>query len=210
MERSTSYTALLDSSVLFPAFTSSLLLWIASTKLFRVKWTEQIHTEWIERRFERYPDLNLARLERRRHCMDAEFPDSLVTGYEGLIESLSLPDPNDRHVLAAAITCHAHVIVTANLRDFPHSSLHPYSVMVQHPDDFILDQINLHSDSSRLVAFAIAQHKLSLTESRPSWREYFAFMCRETVLPKTHAMVTNLRIKALIRDSLHFIHRGHF
>lgn len=202
MERSTSYTALLDSSVLFPAFISSLLLWIASTRLFRVKWTEQIHTEWIERRLERYPDLTRAQLERRRQRMDAEFPDSMVTGHEGLIESLSLPDPNDRHVLAAAINCRAHVIVTANLRHFPEAALSQYSIAAQHPDDFILDQIDLHSDSARLVARAIAQHKASLMESRPTWKQYFTFMARESVLPKTHSMVTTPRLKTLILNEL--------
>lgn len=207
MERPTSYTALLDSSVLFPAFISSLLLWIASTKLFRVKWTEQIHTEWIEQRLERYPDLNRAQLERRRQSMDAEFADSLVTGYEGLIESLALPDPNDRHVLAAAITCRAHVIVTANLRDFPESSLSNYSLVAQHPDDFILDQIDLHSDSDRFIAIALARHKLNLTQSRPTWKTYFEFMSREAVLPKTHAAVTTNRMKEQIKVAIEELSR---
>lgn len=208
MERPTSYTALLDSSVLFPAFISSLLLWIASTRLFRVKWTEQIHTEWIERRLARYPDLSRAQLERRRQRMDAEFRDSLVLGYEVLIESLTLPDPNDRHVLAAAITCRANVIVTANLRDFPESSLSQYSIFSQHPDDFILDQMDLHSDSARLLATAIAQHKLSLTDSRPTWTKYLEFMARETVLPKSHQAATGKEFKTLISAALQQLQAG--
>jgi hypothetical protein len=134
--------------------------------------------------------------------MDAEFADSLVTGHEGLIESLTLPDPNDRHVLAAAITCRAHVIVTANLRDFPESSLSKYSLVAQHPDDFILDQIGLHSDSARLIATALARHKLSLTQSKPTWKRYFEFMSRETILPKSHAAVTTEPFKKLIRTAI--------
>ncbi|MBX3149486.1 PIN domain-containing protein [Candidatus Obscuribacterales bacterium] len=188
--------------MLFPAFISSLLLWIASTRLFRVKWTEQIHAEWIERRLERYQDLNRAQLERRRQRMDAEFPDSLVTGYEGLIESLALPDPDDRHVLAAAITCRAHVIVTANLRDFPESSLRQYSIAAQHPDEFLLDQLDLHSDSSRLVALAVSQHKSAMTESRPTWKQYFEFMARESVLPKTHAALTTPEMRMELKDTI--------
>mgnify|MGYP000855276834 FL=1 len=202
MDRPTNYTALLDSSVLFPAFISSLLLWLASASLFRVRWTDQIHEEWIANRLDRYPDLNRAQLERRRKRMDAEFPDSLVTDYEGLITGLSLPDLNDRHVLAAAISCRAHVIVTANLRHFPESSLAQYSILAQHPDDFILDQIDLHSDSARLVSTSIAQHKLSLTESRPTWTNYVAFMAKETVLPKTHQAVTTREFKTLISTAL--------
>lgn len=202
MERPTGYTALLDSSVLFPVFISSQLLWIASTKLFRVRWTDQIHAEWIENRLERYQDLRREKLERRRDRMNAEFPDSLVMSYEGLIESLTLPDPNDRHVLAAAITCRAHVIVTANLQHFPDSALKQYSLAAQHPDDFILDQIDLHSDSSRLVAIALARHKLNLNQSKPTWKRYFEFMSRETVLPKTHAVVTTEQFKKLIRTAI--------
>lgn len=202
MERPTSYTALLDSSVLFPAFISSLLLWISWTKLFRVRWTNQIHDEWIENRLERYPDLQREQLDRRRDQMNLKFPDSLVTGHEGLINSLTLPDPDDRHVLAAAITCKAHVIVTANLRHFPESSLQQYSIAAQHPDDFIVDQIDLHSDSSRLIAMALARHKLNLTQSRPTWKTYFEFISRKSVLPKTHASVTTPEMKRQIKAAL--------
>ena len=51
--------------------------------------------------------------------MDESVPDGCVTGYEDLIDALTLPDPNDRHVLAAAIHCGANVIVTFNDADFP-------------------------------------------------------------------------------------------
>lgn len=55
-----------------------------------------------------------------------------------MIESLSLPDPDDRHVLAAAIRADADVIVTFNLKDFPASVLAGYNIEAQHPDDFLL------------------------------------------------------------------------
>ena len=70
-------------------------------------------------------------------------PDSLVTGYEPAIDGLELPDPDDRHVLAAALRANAEIIVTANLKDFPQTTLKPYKVIAQHPDDFILDLIDL-------------------------------------------------------------------
>ena len=62
--------------------------------------------------------------------MDRAFPGSNVTGYESLVENLSLPDPDDRHILAAAIKGEAQVIVTANLKDFPASALASYSIQV--------------------------------------------------------------------------------
>jgi predicted nucleic acid-binding protein len=202
VERPTGYTVLLDASVLFPAFISGLLLWIASSKLFRVRWTNQIHDEWVERRLQRYPDLDRAQLERRRQRMIEEFPDSVVTGYEGLIDQIVLPDPKDRHALAAAITCAAHVIVTSDLSHFQEPILSRYSIAAQHPDDFIVDQIDLHSESLQLVSLAIAQHKLSLTQSRPTWKRYFEFMSRDAVLPKTHSAVTIPEMKEQIKTAL--------
>lgn len=72
-----------------------------------------------------------------RELMNAAVPSCLVTGYEHLIETLSLPDPDDRHVLAAAIHARAEIIVTFNLRDFPDDALKPFSTQAQHPDDFV-------------------------------------------------------------------------
>ena len=61
-----------------------------------------------------------------------------MTGYEHLIDSIELPDQDDRHVLAAAIRCGASVIVTFNLGDFPSQALAEFSIEAQHPDDFVL------------------------------------------------------------------------
>lgn len=67
----------------------------------------------------------------------------MVTGYEPLIGGLALPDPDDRHVLAAAIRAGAQSIVTFNLKDFPGDALRPFEVEAVHPDDFVLDLIDL-------------------------------------------------------------------
>jgi hypothetical protein len=92
---------------------------LALTDLFRAKWSAAaVHDEWIRALLRHRPDLSRARLERTRTLMDLHATDALVTGYEDLIEELYLPDPDDRHVLAAAIRARADVIVTANLRHF--------------------------------------------------------------------------------------------
>lgn len=72
-------------------------------------------------------------LERTRRLMSEAVPDCLVTGYEGLVEGLDLPDPDDRHVLAAAIRGGAQAIVTYDLRDFPDHVLERYDVESKHP-----------------------------------------------------------------------------
>ena len=82
-------------------------------------------------------DLTQAQLERTRDLMNKAVPDCLVTSYESLIDGLSLPDPDDRHVLAAAIRCQAGVIVTYNLKHFPEEALAPYGIEAQHPDEFV-------------------------------------------------------------------------
>ena len=65
--------------------------------------------------------------------------DALVTDYEPHLSGLTLPDPNDRHVLAAAVQAKAAVIVSFNLRDFPASVLLPLGITAQPPDGFICD-----------------------------------------------------------------------
>ena len=85
---------------------------LALTGLFRAKWSAAVHEEWICALLRRRPDLSREKLDRTRMLMDLHAAEALVTGYEDLIEGLQLPDPNDRHVLAAAIRGRASVIVT--------------------------------------------------------------------------------------------------
>ena len=75
--------------------------------------------------------------------MNAGVRDCLVENYSALIPSLVLPDPNDRHVLAAAIVAEADLIITCNLRDFPRTNLKKYGIEAQHPDEFIGNLIRL-------------------------------------------------------------------
>lgn len=119
---------------------------LATTGLFRARWTHQIHDEWIRNVLANRPDIRAEQLERTRELMDAHAPGCLVTGHEKLISGLALPDPNDRHVLAAAIRANANVIVTFNLSDFPSTSLDEFGIEAQHPDEFIAHLIDLDAD----------------------------------------------------------------
>ena len=137
------FTALLDASVLYPAPLRDLLLELAVSDLFRAKWSNAIHDEWINALLRARGDLTRARLERTRDLMNAHVRDALVSNYEDLIDVLHLPDPNDRHVLAAAIKGRADLIVTANLKDFPTEALGRWGIEVQHPDEFLTHQFHL-------------------------------------------------------------------
>jgi predicted nucleic acid-binding protein len=138
-----SFTVLYDASVLYPAPLRDLLMQLALTDLYRARWTEQIHQEWIRSLLKKRPNLTAEQLDYTRQLMNRHVRDCLIAHYESLIPALSLPDPDDRHVLAAAIKGEVDVIVTMNLRDFPVSVLSQYEVEAQHPDDLIVDLIDL-------------------------------------------------------------------
>lgn len=133
------FTALFDANVLVGIRLKSLLLFQAQTGVFRARWSNDIHDEWIRAVQKVHPDVDPARLRRQREMMDRSVLDCVVTGYETLIPTLDLPDPDDRHVLAAAIVGKASVIVTFNESDFPPVSLAPYGIERMHPDCFLLD-----------------------------------------------------------------------
>ena len=130
-------TAFLDANVLYPAITRSVLLELARKKTFRSLWSEQVHQEWTGALLRNKPELNPARIARTRSLMELHVNDAMVAGYEALIPTLTLPDPNDRHVLAAAIHGGATIIVTANLKHFPAATLVQHGITVVHPDEFI-------------------------------------------------------------------------
>jgi predicted nucleic acid-binding protein len=153
------FTALFDANVLYSIVITDIVMELASTGLFRARWSEHIHAEWVHNIVKNRPDIPPEAIERRRRSMDTHFPDALVTGYQPLIDSLVLPDPDDRHVLAAAITGRADVIVTSNLADFPSAALTPYGLEVQHPDEFLNHQRTL-DESNFLTCIKVIRARL--------------------------------------------------
>lgn len=129
---------LYDACVLYSAPLRDLLMQLALSDLFRAKWSHHIHEEWIKTVLKNKPHITREKINHVRDLMDRHVRDSLVENYEEIIPSLHLPDPNDRHVLAAAIKSSTSVIVTYNLKDFPRDALNKYDIEAQHPDDFIM------------------------------------------------------------------------
>jgi predicted nucleic acid-binding protein len=132
-----------DANALYGNGQRDLLIRIAQSGLVQVKWTDQILDEMLSNLGKKRPDILAGKLGVLRELMNRAVRDCLVTGYEPLVESLHLPDPDDRHVLAAAIKSSAQVIVTTNLKDFPEPELQPWNVEVKSPDNFVLDQITI-------------------------------------------------------------------
>lgn len=138
------YTALLDANVLYPAVTRDILMRLAVTDIYKARWSEDIHREWIENLLQNEPQRERAKLERTRDLMNFNVRDALVTGYEPLIDAIrGLTDPDDRHILAAAIVGRCDVIVTANLRDFPEVAISPFGIEAIHPDEFLGSHLSL-------------------------------------------------------------------
>ncbi len=140
------YTVIFDSNVLYPAALRSILMYLATSGLFRAQWTWEIHEEWIRNLLIKRPDLNRKQLEAQRDLMIRAIPDSVLSGYDAIVPLLTLPDPDDRHVLAAAIYAKAERIITASLRDFPAEVLTRYQCIAQHPDDFIVSLLDDETD----------------------------------------------------------------
>jgi predicted nucleic acid-binding protein len=141
------YTALLDANVLFPKLQCDALLSLAHAGLYAAKWSADIEREWMDARRKKYPDSEEANRHKAKEMCKA-IPDCMVTGYEVFVDGLVLPDPNDRHILAAAIVGHADAIVTNNVSDFPLETLAQHDIDIQTPDQFIVNQLTLHPDQA--------------------------------------------------------------
>ena len=128
--------ALLDANVLYPASLRDLLLQLAFSGYYQARWSVEIDDEWRRNLLASRPDL-VTQIPLTQATMLRAIPDAHATDYAHLIPELSLPDPDDRHVLAAAITAEAEIIVTFNLKDFPAEALAPHGLKAQHPDEFL-------------------------------------------------------------------------
>jgi predicted nucleic acid-binding protein len=168
MVRDTPSTAIIDACVLYSAPLRDLIVRLAQASLIQARWTDEIHGEWMRSVLKNNPKLNRERLERTRSLMNEAVRGCLVTGYAALVPALSLPDPDDRHVLAAAIQGEAGVIVTFNLSDFPAEALAPYGVDVRHPDELcseLLDAaLDEFCDAARLQRLGLKNPPRSVEE----------------------------------------------
>lgn len=177
------FIVIYDSCVLYPAPLRDLLMRLAMTDLYQAKWTKDIHREWMRNLLKNRPDLSEERLEKTRSKMDLHVRDCLVEGYEELIGGLNLPDPKDRHVLAAAIRANAQTIVTYNLSDFPLRAISKYDIDAQHPDEFLRHLLDL---SPAKIMRTVQETRLSLKNPPKSSDEYLAILEKQS-LPQTVA-----------------------
>lgn len=159
---------LLDACVLYPAPLRDLLMWAATTGVISARWSAAVLGEWVDNLLANRPDLKRERLERTCAEMNRAVPDAMVAGYESLIPTLTLPDADDRHVVAAALAGGAETILTLNLKDFPTDRL-PDGLVAVPPDEF-LSRLYDHDPTALLQA--MAAHRASLTRPPKTPEEY--------------------------------------
>jgi predicted nucleic acid-binding protein len=165
MIHSARFTGVLDTCVIYPIDIRDLLLWFAHFELYTPKWSQtifdELHAVMIARGI---PQEKAARQIERIH---AAFPDAMVNNYEGLIETLTLPDKKDRHVLAAAIKSNANLIITNNLKDFDKKYLSRFGLEAKNADDFITDIIDLNPTVAKDAFTTLVAHR-----TNPSLDQY--------------------------------------
>lgn len=187
MAGSARYTAVLDACVLYPAPVRDILLSLAHQGLYHARWTATISDEWMRNVIGNRPDLDVIRLHRTAERMALAIPDSMIEGYERFTETIELPDPDDRHVVAAALIGHADAIVTFNLKDFPATMLAPLGLEAQHPDDFVVNQLHLNlTDALK----AVKAWRARLTRPPQTVAELLATLAR-CGLPQTASLLAD-------------------
>lgn len=169
------YPVVLDACVIYPNMLRDLLMRLGLNGLYMPKWTATIHDEWQRNLVKNMPEVTPDKVKRIEVLMDKALPDALVTGFEPLISGLSLPDEDDRHVVAAAIKYNAEVIVTFNLKDFPGENLDALEIEAMHPDEFILDLIDLNP---ALVLKAVREQRTSLKNPAIGSEEYLTSLLK--------------------------------
>lgn len=128
--------AILDACVLYPPRLRDLLLSFAEYNLYEPKWTKEILEEREQAARRNHRELSQVQVKSATVAMNNAFPKALIDIDRSLLSSIHLPDGDDIHVLAAALTFRVPTIVTTNLKDFPAKVLSRYSIRAEHPDEF--------------------------------------------------------------------------
>lgn len=183
------FTAFIDANVFFGARLRSLLLFLSQTKIYRARWSERVHEEWIAA-VALKRSIDPERLKPTRLLMDRAVPDALVEGYEQLEAGIDLPDDRDRHVVAAAALTRADLIVTFNTKDFPKRVLRPLRLEACHPDKFIQDLFGISPDLFTSAARRDFEHYVQPQLSFNDYVEGF----RKAGVPETAAILEKLRV----------------
>ena len=169
---------LVDANLLYPFHIRNLVIQFGVEGLIDIRWTAEIHDEWI-RNLAATGQITRERLIRTLGIMRRVVPGAEVYGYEYRINCLVLPDPGDRHVLAAAIETGASILLTFNLADFPWAETARHGVTARHPDDFFCE---LHERDPEAIEAAVEMARENLTVTAPTMDEFLAALKRQRLV----------------------------
>jgi hypothetical protein len=172
-------TVVLDACVLYPFHLRNVLVQAAVDRLFEARWTDEIHDEWIRNLTASTPSVTMERLIITRQLMNDVLPAATVRGYERYVAQINLPDPTDRHVVAAGIAASAAVILTWNLRDFPDEALEQYHLGARSPDAFLTE---LYDKAPELVVGSLANARRNLSRSRVSGSQFVTLLAGQKLV----------------------------
>lgn len=183
-----------DASVLYQAQIRDLLLEICvHHDLFRLRWSQQVQDEWINK----LSELNhkaRARLEKTRKRMEDAVSECLVSNYSSIEDSLQLPDLNDRHVLAAAIHSGSELLLTENLRDFPESILSTYNITAVAVDELISALVEQYQE----VLFEALRTIIKRLRNPPMTIENWCLRMERIGFPRSSTLILNSVNKVLL------------
>ncbi|MCV6824213.1 MULTISPECIES: RSP_2648 family PIN domain-containing protein [Halocynthiibacter] len=163
---------LLDACVLYPTVMREALIGAAKAGLYTPLWSERILEEWARATIKLGAGAEtIARGEIA--VLKAQFPNASVSIAKGVEARLYLPDPNDIHVLAAAVSGHADAIVTLNRKDFPAHILAEEDVKRLDPDHFLLDLFQRDPDAMQDLAERIRLEASRLSGEDQDMRKLF-------------------------------------
>ncbi|TCC15676.1 PIN domain-containing protein [Kribbella sindirgiensis] len=159
------FTALLDTCVLWPSRQRDFLLSLAVENLYRPLWSsailDELHYHEIEKLAE---DRGFARAEAQRRAahlieqMRSNFDDAEVPNWEPYEGTFGLPDPDDEHVVAAAVAGHAGAIVTVNLKDFPQDKI-PHGIEIAVPSEFAANTVAVSPQAALEAVVKLTQRR---------------------------------------------------
>jgi hypothetical protein len=170
--------AVLDACVLYPFHLRNIFIQAAVDRLVAPRWTDEIHDEWT-RNLAAARAIPIAQLQSIRRLMDNALPAAVVTGYEVHVAAVHLPDPDDRHVVAAGIAAGATLILTWNVRHFPAKELQKFGLRGETPDAFLS---GLYDEVPEMVIGSLARARRNLTKSNVSAPDVIDILRRQRLV----------------------------
>ena len=180
------FVVIFDACVLYPFHLRNIVVQIAVDRLVDARWTDEIHDEWIRNLAAAVPGIPIKRLQITRKLMNDALPYATVTDYQAHLEAITLPDPDDRHVVAAAITAGASLILTWNLRDFPTKELKKHGLVRQTPDVLLTD---LYEKAPDLTVASLANARRNLSKTQVSASDFIDILINQ----KLSRLATSLK-----------------